>query len=94
VGWEERRLVEHRTTGYDLFVTDRARKVLADAMALSPEERATLATELLDSLPNDGLHPEWSAEIERRARRAWQDPDGGEPWDAAEERLRSRLPPS
>jgi putative addiction module component (TIGR02574 family) len=62
-------------------------------MALSPEERATVASELLDSLPNDGLHPEWTAEIERRARRAWQDPDGGEPWDAVEERLRSRLPP-
>jgi len=74
-------------------VTDKARKLLQDAMALSPDERADLAAELLDSLPDDGLHPEWAVEIERRARRAWQDPEGGLPWDMVEERLRSRLPP-
>jgi putative addiction module component (TIGR02574 family) len=73
-------------------VTDRARKVLLDAMDLSPEERADLAAELLDSLPDDGLHPDWAAEIERRARRARENPAGGEPWEAVQERLRSRLP--
>ena len=75
-------------------MTDNARKVLLDAMDLSPQERAELAAELLDSLPDDGLHPEWAAEIERRARRAWADPSAGEPWETVEQRLRSRLPPS
>ena len=73
-------------------MTGRARKLLRDAMELSPEERADLASELLDSLPKDDLHPAWAAEIERRARRAWEDPDGGEPWEAVEQRLRARLP--
>lgn len=73
-------------------MTDRARKVLADAMALPPEDRANVVAELLDSLPNDGLHPDWAAELERRARDAYADPEGGEPWDAVEQRLRSRLP--
>jgi putative addiction module component (TIGR02574 family) len=78
---------------YTFGVTDKARKLLEDAMGLSPGERADLAAELLDSLPDDGLHPEWAAEIERRARRAWQDPNGGEPWETVEARLRARLPP-
>ena len=71
-------------------MSGRARKLLQDAMELSPEERADLASELLDSLPKDELHPAWAAEIERRARRARDDPDGGEPWDAVERRLRAR----
>lgn len=62
-------------------------------MELSVEERADLAAELLESLPDDGLHPEWAAELERRARRARRFPDGGEPWETVQERLRSRLRP-
>ena len=54
--------------------------------------QADLAAELLGSLPDDGLHPEWSAELTRRALRARQNPGGGEPWETVEERLRSRLP--
>ncbi len=75
-------------------VTEKARKVLEEAMELSAEERADLAAELLESLPDDGLHPDWAAELERRARRARQDPDGGEPWETVEQRLRSRLRPA
>jgi putative addiction module component (TIGR02574 family) len=73
-------------------MTDRARKVLEDAMALSTEERADLAAELVATLPEDELHPDWISEIERRARRAWQDPNGGAPWEMVRERLRARLP--
>jgi putative addiction module component (TIGR02574 family) len=65
-------------------VTDRARKVLEDAKALSVEERADLAAELLATLPPhaaEELHPEWAAELTRRARCAWADPEGGEPWE-------------
>lgn len=41
--------------------------VLADAMKLSPQERAELAETLADSvLPAPALHPDWSAEIARR----------------------------
>ena len=72
-------------------MTDRARRVLSDAMGLSAEERADLAAALVASLPSDELHPDWAEEIERRARRAWTDPDGGEPWEAVEQRLLSRV---
>jgi hypothetical protein len=77
-------------------MTDRARQVLHDAMELCDEERADLAAELLATLPPDAaeeLHPDWLPEIERRARRAWADPDGGEPWPDVERQLRERLPP-
>lgn len=76
-------------------VTEQSRKLLEAARALSVEERADLAAELLASLPADvadALHPEWVVELERRARRAWADPDGGEPWDAVERRLLARIP--
>jgi putative addiction module component (TIGR02574 family) len=77
-------------------MTDRARKLLEDAKALSVDERADLAAELLATLPAhaaEELHPEWLIEIERRARRASADPDGGEPWDAVERRLLARIRP-
>ena len=77
------------------LVTDRAKKLLQDALDLSDDERADLAAELLATLPPstaDELHPEWIGEIERRARRALADPEGGEPWDIVEERLLSRTP--
>jgi len=80
--------------GYDPAVTDRARKVLEDAKALSVEERADLAAELLATLPPhaaEELHPEWAAELTRRARRAWADPEGGEPWEEVEQRLLARI---
>jgi putative addiction module component (TIGR02574 family) len=75
-------------------VTSRARRLLEDAKTLSVEERTDLAAELLASLPTEtaeALHPEWVVEIERRARRAWSDPEGGEPWDEVEQRLLSRI---
>jgi putative addiction module component (TIGR02574 family) len=41
--------------------------VLADALKLSPQERAELAEALADSvLPAPALHPDWEAEIARR----------------------------
>jgi putative addiction module component (TIGR02574 family) len=79
--------------GYPLVMTDRVRKVLAEAMELSAEERAELAAELLAKLPAneaEHLHPEWLVEIERRARRAHENPDGGEPWEEVEMRLLAR----
>ena len=69
-------------------MTDRARKLLEDAMALSDDERLDLAEHLLSSLPADA---EWLAELERRARRALADPNGGETWDVVERRLSARV---
>jgi putative addiction module component (TIGR02574 family) len=69
-------------------MTDRARKLLEDAMALSEDERLDLAEQLLSSLPADA---EWVAELERRARRAIADPQGGEVWDVVKRRLAARV---
>jgi putative addiction module component (TIGR02574 family) len=60
-----------------------ARKILEDALALSDDERLDLAEQFLSSLPAD---VEWLAELERRARRALADPQGGEAWDAVKRR--------
>lgn len=75
-------------TGKILFMTDRARRVLEDALSLSDDERLDLAEQLLSSLPADA---EWLAELERRARRALADPGGGEAWDVVERRLAARV---
>jgi putative addiction module component (TIGR02574 family) len=69
-------------------MSDRARKLLQDALTLSEDERLDLAEQLMSSLPVD---PEWMAELERRARRALADPGGGEAWDVVERRLAARL---
>src|ERR1700719_4310577 len=74
-------------------MTSRVRKVLAEALALSPEERADLAAELLAKLPPtqaDELHPDWIAEIERRARQAHDNPESGDPWEEVEQQLVAR----
>jgi hypothetical protein len=68
-------------------MTDRARKILEDAMTLS-EDELNLADQLLSSLPED---QEWLAEVERRARRALADPNGGEAWDVVKRRIEARL---
>lgn len=63
-------------------------------MSLTEQERSELVSKLLATLPDDAaeeLHPEWLAEIERRARRVHADPEGGEPWETVEQRLLSRL---
>jgi len=90
----ESRCDDARPTATIHPVTDRARKLLEEAQTLSVEERTDLAAKLLASLPSDAaeeLHPEWTAEIERRARAAWADPEGGEPWDVVEQRLLARF---
>ena len=69
-------------------VTDRARQLLEDAMTLSDDERLDLAEQLLSSLPADH---EWLVELERRARRALADPQGGEAWDVVKRRITARL---
>jgi putative addiction module component (TIGR02574 family) len=73
---------------YSAVMTDRARKLLEDALALSDDERFALAEQLLSSLPADA---ESLAELERRARRALADPHGGEAWDVVKRRMTARV---
>ena len=62
-------------------MTDRARKVLHEALELSVPERAELAADLLASLdgePEAEVEAAWAAEVERRAR---ESPDNDVPWE-------------
>jgi putative addiction module component (TIGR02574 family) len=71
-------------------MTDRARKVLQDAMELSLPERAELAADLLASLdgePEAEIEAAWTAEIERRAREALANPDDDVAWDTVRAEL-------
>ena len=68
-------------------MSEQARKVLQDAMALPLPERAELAADLLASLdgePEDEVAAAWNAEIERRAR---ANPDDDLPWETVRAEL-------
>jgi putative addiction module component (TIGR02574 family) len=69
-------------------MTGRAHQLLEDALTLSEEERLDLAEQLFSSLPAE---PDVLAELERRARRALADPQGGEAWDVVERRISARV---
>jgi chemotaxis regulatin CheY-phosphate phosphatase CheZ len=49
-------------------VNARAKQVLAEALELTPAERALLADELEASLPSEEIEKVWAEELERRAR--------------------------
>jgi putative addiction module component (TIGR02574 family) len=71
-----------------------ALRILTEAMSLSLEERAELATELLASLdgePDGGAQGEWVAEITRRAERARAGQTVGIDSDAVHAKVRSIL---
>jgi putative addiction module component (TIGR02574 family) len=71
-------------------MTDRARKLLHDAMELPLPERAELAADLLASLdgePEADVEAVWASEIEQRAREAIANPDD----DVASETVRDEL---
>ena len=78
-------------------MTQRARALLQEALALPLEERASVAAELLASLEEapaedaDAVQAAWAVEIERRARRVLSGKSTGEPWDAVRERTARRL---
>lgn len=62
------------------------KEVLDKALKLSPEERASVAAELLESLEaapeaeEAEVEAAWAAEIERRARRLLAGTSPGTPW--------------
>ena len=59
-----------------------AQKLLEDALTLSPNDRAHLAAQLLESLDESEADVEaaWAVEIQRRAADARQNPDDDEDW--------------
>ena len=78
-------------------MTQRAKAVLNDALALPLNERADVAAELLASLDNSApedpqeVEAAWAAEIERRARRVLSGESRGDPWDLVRERTARKL---
>lgn len=71
-------------------MSERARKLLHDAMELPLPERAELAADLLASLdgePDDAVEAAWAAEIERRAREALENPDDDIAWETVRAEL-------
>lgn len=69
-------------------MSSQAQKLLEEALLLSNEEKLELIDKLLASLPVDD---EWNAELERRARRALDNPQGGEAWEVVKQRLERRI---
>ena len=79
-----------RTTCYDDCMSDAARKLLSEAMALPIADRAKLAADLLASLdgePAAEVESAWAAEIERRARDAHSNPDDDVAWESVRAEL-------
>ena len=72
------------------LMSDRARKLLHDAMDLPVSERAELAADLLASLdgePEADVEAAWASEIERRAREALANPDDDIAWETVRAEL-------
>jgi putative addiction module component (TIGR02574 family) len=72
------------------------KEVLDEALKLGPDDRASVAVELLESLeaaPEDSADVEaaWAAEIERRARRVLNGESDGAPWDEVRRRAEANL---
>jgi hypothetical protein len=72
------------------------REVLNEALKLEPDDRASVAVELLESLeaaPEERADVEaaWSAEIERRARRVLRGESGRAAWDEVRRRAEASL---
>jgi hypothetical protein len=78
-------------------MTSDAVTVLRDALALPETDRASIAAELLASLPEPegGLtidSDEWLREIEHRARDVLSGETVHEDWDTVERRILGKLP--
>jgi putative addiction module component (TIGR02574 family) len=77
-------------------MSERARKLLEDALELPLPERAELAADLLASLdgePESDVEAAWNAEIERRAREALANPDDDVAWEAVRAELHAGTTP-
>ena len=66
-------------------MSERARKLLQDAMELPVQERAVLITDLLATLdgePDSDVEAAWAAEVENRVREARANPEEDVAWEA------------
>jgi putative addiction module component (TIGR02574 family) len=72
-------------------MSERARKLLHDAMDLPLSERAALVADLLASLDGEESDVEaaWALEIERRAREALASPEDDIAWETVRAELRA-----
>jgi putative addiction module component (TIGR02574 family) len=72
-----------------------AERILAEAMALPPEEREDLATRLFGSIDGEPADPAieaaWDAEIARRAQQVLSGESKGIPWETVKRDVRSIL---
>ena len=74
----------------------KVREVLDEALKLEPDDRASVAVELLESLeasPEEkaDLEAAWAAEIERRARRVLRGEASGTAWDDVRRQTEANL---
>ena len=77
-----------------LLTSARTKELLKDALQLTIEERASLASELIASIDGESdqdAERAWAAEIERCARRAIASESRGTDWDTVQARIASKL---
>jgi len=79
---------------YNLSMTEEADELLKKALTLSPEDRATLAGSLLESLEEaeeEGVEEAWNEEIARRV----EELDSGKvktiPWEEVRRKVTAKL---
>lgn len=90
-------LLIHRLFGHGSFQCMTRDAVLEEALRLTPQERADVAAELLESLEverpdqQEEVEKAWAEEIERRARRILAGESTGAPWEEVRRRLEERL---
>jgi putative addiction module component (TIGR02574 family) len=75
-------------------MSELAEKLLSQALALSPNERARLAAELIASVdgePDADAQAAWAAEIDRRIRAADASGARGDDWKTVEARVAAHI---
>ena len=81
-------------TGHSRDVTKASAKILADALALSEQERLDLASELLASVdgpPDPGWEQAWQEELDRRTREADASAEPAAEWSEVRARVLAKL---
>ena len=77
-----------------LGMSERAEKLLSEALKLPTPDRARLASELIasvDGAADADVESTWAAEIERRIRRVQTSGAQGSDWQTAHARIEGRI---
>ncbi len=72
-------------------MTDAAKKLLEEFLALPEEDQRWFLREVGGVASDDELHPDWIPEIQRRVERAERGETKPIPWDEVEARVRRSL---